>query len=59
MLKSEVVSLEDFSLVSLIGKGSYAEVTLVKKKDTGNLYAMKTLKKKYIAKKKQQNNVML
>lgn len=57
-MKAQVI-MEDFSLVSVIGKGSYADVTLVRKKDTGKLYAMKALKKKFIAKKKQQNNVML
>lgn len=57
-MKAQVM-MEDFSLVSVIGKGSYADVTLVRKKDTGKLYAMKALKKKFIAKKKQQNNVML
>lgn len=53
------VTMDDFSFVSCIGKGSYADVSLVRKKDTGKLYAMKALKKKFVAQKKQQNNVML
>ena len=32
----------------VIGKGSYAKVVLVKKKNTGVLYALKSMKKKYI-----------
>lgn len=51
--------MDSFCLVSFIGKGSYADVTLVRKKDTGKLYALKALKKKYVIKKKQEINVML
>lgn len=59
MFTKQQVLMDDFALVSFIGKGSYADVTLVRKKDTGKLYAMKALKKKYVEKKKQQTNVML
>lgn len=40
--------MKNYSLLSVIGKGSYAKVLLVRKKDNGKLYAMKALKKKYI-----------
>ena len=43
-----VVNVTSFSLLSVIGKGNYAKVLLVKKKDNNKLYAMKALKKKYI-----------
>ena len=47
-------------MLSVIGKGSYAKVVLVKKKDENSkVYAMKILKKKYIEKKKQENHVMI
>jgi serum/glucocorticoid-regulated kinase 2 len=42
------ISINDFSLLTVIGKGSYAKVILVKKKDNNKIYAMKILKKKYI-----------
>ena len=45
---SSQVSINNFSLLSVIGKGSYAKVLLVRKKDNDKLYAMKALKKKYI-----------
>ena len=32
--ENEKIGLTDFSLLSVIGKGSYAKVLLVKKKDT-------------------------
>lgn len=45
------VSLQDFEIVSLIGKGSFGEVFLVLKKDgvdKGTAYAMKAMNKQEI-----------
>lgn len=39
------VSPQDFEVLSLLGRGSFGEVYLVKKKDTGVKYAMKVLLK--------------
>jgi serine/threonine protein kinase len=47
------VGVEDFELIRVIGKGSFGKVTLVRKKTSGNLYAMKVLKKSHILKRKQ------
>jgi len=47
------VSLEDFELVRVIGKGSFGKVTLVRKKSDTRLYAMKVLAKQNIIKRKQ------
>jgi serum/glucocorticoid-regulated kinase 2 len=47
-------TLETFNVLSVIGKGSYAKVVLVKRKDDDSkVYAMKILKKKYIEQRKQ------
>jgi hypothetical protein len=51
--KSSKVSLEDFELVKVIGKGSFGKVTLVKKKNDQKLYAMKVLLKSNIVKRRQ------
>ena len=45
--------MEDFTLLKMIGKGSYGKVLLVKKNDTEELFAMKMLKKEYIARRNQ------
>ena len=37
------VTIEDFELIRVIGKGSFGKVTLVKKKDNSKMYAMKVL----------------
>jgi serine/threonine protein kinase len=42
------VSLDSFAQLSVIGKGSYAKVMLVRKKGNPKMFAMKILKKKHI-----------
>ena len=41
-------SIDDFTYNSVIGKGTYAKVSLVTRKSDGELFALKVLKKKYI-----------
>ena len=52
------VSLDNFLLLSVIGKGSYAKVVLVKKKEAGEIFALKILKKKNIEKRKQEEHII-
>ena len=47
------VTKNDFTLCSVIGKGSYGKVLLVKKKDNDKYYALKILKKDEIKKRNQ------
>eukprot|EP00835_Amoeboradix_gromovi_P001043 NODE_41_length_29768_cov_0.533924.p6 type:complete len:363 gc:universal NODE_41_length_29768_cov_0.533924:26576-27664(+) len=42
------ITMEDFELMKVIGKGSFGKVMQVKKKDTGRVYAMKIIKKSHI-----------
>jgi hypothetical protein len=56
LLKSRM-SLDDFEIIKMIGKGAFGEVLLVKKKDTGEILAMKKLNKKDMLKKKQTFHV--
>ena len=51
--------LDDYALMSVIGKGSYAKVILVRKKSNSQLYAIKSMKKKYIEKKGQAKRIMM
>ena len=47
--KNEAASLADFDKIKVIGKGGFAEkVYLARKKDTGSLYAIKTINKQFI-----------
>lgn len=49
----KVVSLEDFEMIKVIGKGSFGKVLLVRKREGRNLYAMKVLDKKNIIRRNQ------
>lgn len=56
-LRRTKLSLDDFITVKVIGKGAFGEVRLVQKKDTGKIYAMKTLLKAEMYKKDQLAHV--
>lgn len=56
-LRRTRLSLEDFQTVKVIGKGAFGEVRLVQKRDTGKIYAMKTLLKSEMYKKDQLAHV--
>jgi serine/threonine protein kinase len=56
--KTGRVSKKDFQMLSVIGKGSYGKVLLVKKNDSGELYALKVLKKAEILRRNQVEHTM-
>jgi len=56
-MEQQKLSIDHFSTISVIGKGSYAKVLLVRRKDTGDLFAMKILKKETIQQSKQEKHV--
>ena len=43
-----LVTLADFELLKVIGRGTYGKVMQVRRKDTGEVYAMKVLKKEAV-----------
>ena len=47
------VSLEDFILIKVIGKGSYGKVMLVRHKLTNSVFGMKMLRKEHVLKRNQ------
>ncbi|KAK9481239.1 kinase-like domain-containing protein [Lipomyces japonicus] len=56
-LRRTRLALYDFHTVKVIGKGAFGEVRLVQKRDTGKIYAMKTLLKSEMFKKDQLAHV--
>ncbi|KAJ6230059.1 non-specific serine/threonine protein kinase [Anaeramoeba flamelloides] len=56
--KTDKLSLKDFRVISIIGKGSDGKVTLVKELNSGQLYAMKIIKKSSVADNEQISQTM-
>lgn len=51
------VSFADFECVKVLGRGAYGKVMLVKKKSSGELFAMKSLRKEEMIEQGQVENV--
>lgn len=56
--QNKKVDEDSFEFLSVLGRGYFGKVTLVKQKDTDKLFAMKTIKKNQIFKQKKINNVL-
>lgn len=52
------LSIEDFDLLKVIGKGSFGKVMQVMKKDTKQIYALKTLRKHHIISRMEVTHTM-
>lgn len=52
-LTNNKLTIDDFTVLKVVGKGSYGKVLLVKKNDDNKTLAMKVLKKKHMIKKNQ------
>mmetsp|Transcript_6961 Transcript_6961/g.10978 ORF Transcript_6961/g.10978 Transcript_6961/m.10978 type:complete len:530 (+) Transcript_6961:66-1655(+) len=57
-MRRRKVSLEDFELLKVLGKGSFAKVMLVRKRDTGELFAMKVLHKETVIRRNQVEHTL-
>ena len=53
------ISTDDFKILKVIGRGSFGKVYLVQKRDTGQHFAMKTLKKEHILRNQQKEKNLL
>ncbi|KAI8613135.1 kinase-like domain-containing protein [Chytriomyces sp. MP71] len=52
-VEAKALCAEDFNTLKLVGKGSFGKVVLVRKKDTGRVFAMKILSKKHIIERQE------
>ena len=48
VISESQISLEDFSILKVIGRGSYAKVLMVELKASKEIYAMKVIKKSLV-----------
>ncbi|GMG99128.1 hypothetical protein Nepgr_000968 [Nepenthes gracilis] len=56
-LKRNRICVDDFELLTIIGRGAYGEVQLCREKSSGNIYAMKKLKKSEMLSRGQVEHV--
>ncbi|KAF1867607.1 hypothetical protein Lal_00050037 [Lupinus albus] len=56
-LKRHKICVDDFDLLTMIGRGAFGEVTLCREKKSGNIYAMKKLKKSEMLRRGQVEHV--
>ena len=52
------ISLEDFDILKLIGRGSFAKVYLVRNKSNQKIYSMKKLDKPFIKQNRQEQHII-
>jgi serum/glucocorticoid-regulated kinase 2 len=52
------LTIDDFTLLKVVGKGSYGTVMLARKKDSSEVLAIKMLKKSYLKKRKQETHTL-
>ncbi|GAA5903858.1 hypothetical protein JCM6882_001333 [Rhodosporidiobolus microsporus] len=55
---NEHLTINDFDLLKVIGKGSFGKVMQVRKKDTGRIYAMKTIRKAHIVSRSEVTHTL-
>lgn len=51
--RNEPLSIDDFTLLKVVGKGSFGKVMQVRKNDTRQIYALKTIRKAHIVSKSE------
>ncbi|KAH1244612.1 Serine/threonine-protein kinase CBK1 [Glycine soja] len=56
-LKRHKICVNDFELLTIIGRGAFGEVRLCREKKSGNIYAMKKLKKSEMLRRGQVEHV--
>lgn len=56
--KNQPLSIEDFTLLKVVGKGSFGKVMQVRKNDTRQIYALKTIRKAHIVSKSEVGHTL-
>lgn len=52
------LDINDFELLKVVGKGSFGKVMQVRKKDTGRIYALKTIRKAHIVNRSEVTHTL-
>ena len=57
-MQHEALTIDAFELLKVIGKGSFGKVMQVRKKDTGRIYALKTIRKAHIVSRSEVTHTL-
>ncbi|WAQ85352.1 hypothetical protein PtA15_5A927 [Puccinia triticina] len=55
---NDPLTIDSFELLKVIGKGSFGKVMQVRKKDTGRIYALKTIRKAHIVSRSEVTHTL-
>lgn len=56
--RTKNMSVDDFTVMRIIGRGGFGEVRIVRKKSDGKVYAMKAMKKNQMLRRRQVQHAM-
>lgn len=56
--RNQPLTIDDFTLLKVIGKGSFGKVMQVRKKDTQQIYALKTIRKAHIVSRSEVGHTL-
>ncbi|KAF8464003.1 kinase-like domain-containing protein [Kalaharituber pfeilii] len=56
--KNAPLTIDDFELLKVVGKGSFGKVMQVRKRDTNRVYALKTIRKAHIISRSEVNHTL-
>ena len=56
--KNKPLTIDDFELLTVVGKGSFGKVMQVRKRDTQQIYALKTIRKAHIVSRSEVNHTL-
>lgn len=57
-LQKKPLTIDDFDLLKVVGKGSFGKVMQVRKRDTQRIYALKTIRKAHIVSRSEVNHTL-
>lgn len=56
--RNKALTIDDFDLLKVVGKGSFGKVMQVRKRDTQQIYALKTIRKAHIVSRSEVNHTL-
>lgn len=58
-LESRSINIKSFTLITVLGRGSFGQVLLMEKKDTEKIYAIKVIHKRHLLNSQKKNHALM